>query len=201
MITIDVVRREEQKTSKWSGGVTTELAIWPRGADYASRDFGWRVSTARVELDESVFTALPGVSRWLMMLDGEIHLAHEGIRELDMRPFAPVAQFDGGWNTKSTGRCVDVNLMTKKGYTGGLGYVPTGVSSVTVFENCKSESWEAFYCLAPTLEFSVEYERRLLHKGDFMLLGVSGAHDPIDVAITCADNIVSAARVTVKRTI
>lgn len=200
MITIDVVRREEQKTSKWGGGVTTELAIWPRGADYASRGFEWRISTARVELEESVFTALPGVSRWLMMLDGEIHLTHEGIRELDMKPFAPTAQFDGAWKTKSKGRCVDFNLMTKEGYTGGLGYVPAGAASVKVFENCKSQSWEAFYCLVPSLELSVEDERRLLHRGDFMLLGVTGVHNPIDITITCADNIITAARATVKRT-
>ena len=42
-------------TTQWSGGATTQLAIAPKGAVYADRDFLWRLSSATVELDESDF--------------------------------------------------------------------------------------------------------------------------------------------------
>ena len=39
-------------TTQWSGGATTQLAIAPKGAVYADRDFLWRLSSATVELDD-----------------------------------------------------------------------------------------------------------------------------------------------------
>ena len=41
----------DYRSSRWSGGTTTELAIAPAGADYGARDFLWRVSSATVELE------------------------------------------------------------------------------------------------------------------------------------------------------
>ena len=32
-------------TTQWSGGATTQLAIAPKGAVYADRDFLWRLSS------------------------------------------------------------------------------------------------------------------------------------------------------------
>lgn len=197
MIAIRVIRSEEQKTSEWSGGVTTQLAIWPEGADYATRNFDWRISTARVELEESNFTALPGISRWLMLLEGRIHLAHDGIGELDMVPFENVARFDGGWKTKSVGKCVDFNLMMKDGFTGGLGYVPAGAESVTIFEECGRRMWEAFYCLVPKLELTVEDERIVLKRNDFLLLSADNAHKPTRIIILNTYNTIYATRATV----
>ena len=53
----------DYRTSCWSGGTTTEIFIWPEDADYAARRFAVRISSATVELEESDFTALPGVTR------------------------------------------------------------------------------------------------------------------------------------------
>ena len=52
---------KDYKVGQWSGGTTTELFIWPEGADYAKREFSVRVSSARVGLEESDFTPLVGV--------------------------------------------------------------------------------------------------------------------------------------------
>ena len=35
-VDINVVRKDELEHKRWSGGVTTQLAIWPEDADYAS---------------------------------------------------------------------------------------------------------------------------------------------------------------------
>lgn len=58
---IKVITKEQQKTSTWSGGTTTQLAIYPEDADYGKRNFTWRLSSATVEAEESVFTSLPGI--------------------------------------------------------------------------------------------------------------------------------------------
>jgi len=60
----------EQNTTLWSGGTTTQLCIYPYAATYTGRDFIFRISTATIESEESVFTKLPGYTRILMLLEG-----------------------------------------------------------------------------------------------------------------------------------
>lgn len=73
-------------TTQWSGGATTQLAIAPKGAVYADRDFLWRLSSATVELDESDFTPLPAYDRVISTLRGYMVLAHNGGERLTLRP-------------------------------------------------------------------------------------------------------------------
>ena len=49
-------RQEQFVVSQWTGGKTTQLAISPKEAVYADREFLWRLSSATVELEESDFT-------------------------------------------------------------------------------------------------------------------------------------------------
>lgn len=109
-----IIGSEELPVSRWSGGTTTQLAIWPPEAVYAERNFVWRVSSARVETEESEFTALPGIARCLMVLDGTLHLRHEGHYDVDLGRFAQ-DNFSGSWTTHSRGRVTDFNLMTASG--------------------------------------------------------------------------------------
>ena len=48
-----LLTQADQVTTTWSGGTTTQLAIAPEGAVYADRDFLWRLSSAKVELEHS----------------------------------------------------------------------------------------------------------------------------------------------------
>lgn len=106
------------RSTRWSGGTTTQLAIAPEGADYGRRDFLWRVSSAVVELEESDFTPLPDYRRLIATLEGEISLRHNGGESLRLRPFA-VHAFDGADATRCVGRCRDFNLMLRKGAAEG----------------------------------------------------------------------------------
>lgn len=105
-------------TTLWSGGKTTQLAIAPPDGDYAGRDFLWRVSSAVVETEESDFTPLPDYVRYIAVLRGGVTLRHNGGAPVVLLPFA-VHRFDGGDETRSAGRCVDFNLMLRKGKTEG----------------------------------------------------------------------------------
>ncbi|MBO4847781.1 MAG: HutD family protein [Clostridia bacterium] len=101
----------ENSTTRWSGGTTTELYIWPKGASYKERRFDFRISTAYCELEESVFTPLPGVKRFLTPLCPGFDLTVNGERiEL---PRGRVLEFSGGDEVVCRGSGRDLNLMLK----------------------------------------------------------------------------------------
>ncbi len=112
------IHLDDQRTLNWSGGTTTELAIAPEGASYAERNFDWRLSTAVVEDEESVFTALPDYHRLLALRKGTLWLRHDEDAWYKLRPGRAVA-FDGGSRTESRGRVTDFNLMLRKGRAKG----------------------------------------------------------------------------------
>lgn len=105
-------------TTAWSGGTTTQLAIFPETARYADRDFLWRISSATVDLETSDFTPLPDYDRHIATLEGEITLTHNGGAPLTLAP-GQVHSFSGGDETHCLGRCRDFNLMLRKGRAAG----------------------------------------------------------------------------------
>ncbi len=118
MLKITKILPEEMRTSAWSGGTTTEIAIFPAGAEYARRDFLFRISTAMVELDESDFTSLPDYDRIIASVEGTMELTHraeDGGETAAIEPRKTVHRFDGGVPTHCVGRARDLNLMLRKG--------------------------------------------------------------------------------------
>ena len=109
---------QDYVVSHWSGGKTIQVAIAPKGAVYADRDFLWRVSSATADLDESDYTPLPDYQRWLSVFDQPIRLQHDGGEIITLAPYG-IHCFDGGAATHSWGRCVDFNLMLRKGKAEG----------------------------------------------------------------------------------
>lgn len=108
----------EQKTSTWSGGTTTELAIFPKNALYLERNFDFRISTATVDVEKSDFTSLVGFSRFLMILDGEMELIHETFEDSnEVNQYTKKLKqfdfdfFDGSWKTESIGKVRDFNVI------------------------------------------------------------------------------------------
>ncbi|HIR18308.1 MAG TPA: HutD family protein [Candidatus Caccocola faecigallinarum] len=178
---VEVKRKDELSHNRWSGGVTTQLAIWPEGADYGARRFDWRISTAIVEDEKSVFTALPGIHRLLMILDGEIEVTHNGERMLAMKPLADVDEFEGGWETVSVGRCVDFNLMTVDGYRGAMSACAAGGGCAEIAPEGASEYWRGIYSLTDGLTVKCaaggEEGEYKLDKGDFLLFSYSPAKE------------------------
>ena len=108
---ITIIPPSEFRTSRWSGGSTTELFIWPEGASYAERRFRARISSAAVELEESVFTPLPGVKRFLTPLCRGFSLTVNG-RAAEL-PHGSVLEFSGSDKVVCRGSGRDLNLMLK----------------------------------------------------------------------------------------
>lgn len=117
--TLQILNPKCFQTQRWSGGTTTELFIYPEKSSYAQRNFDFRLSMATVEVEESDFTPLPDVFRKTLILEGEIALTHNNEAPHTFSKF-DVASYEGGWNTKSVGKCTDFNLMTRDLVRGSL---------------------------------------------------------------------------------
>ena len=113
-----LLTQDQYLTTLWSGGTTTQMAIAPEGAVYADRDFLWRFSSARVELEHSDFTALPDYNRLISVLDGDLDMMVNGGERFKLAPLS-VCSFDGGVPVESWGQCTDYNLMLRKGAAQG----------------------------------------------------------------------------------
>ena len=115
-----VIKKEQQKESNWSGGKTYELAIFPEDAKYLDRDFIWRLSTANSDREESSFTKLPDYDRILMVLEGDVVLAHGDVRSAHLQALEQDS-FDGAVKTKCFGKLLrDYNLIYAKGGRGRM---------------------------------------------------------------------------------
>jgi len=79
----------------------------------------WRISSARVESEESEFTSLPGIWRLIIVLEGDITLEYEHHHSVRLRPFQQDA-FAGDWMTRSRGMVRDFNIMLSGACTGQM---------------------------------------------------------------------------------
>ncbi len=116
---LQVLREKDYSVSSWEGGKTTEIYMEPREGSYQDRNFLFRISSATVELDKSIFTDLPDYDRILMTFHGDIELSHNGGEFEHFQECTPYS-FDGADRTESRGRVTDFNLMLRKGRCRGL---------------------------------------------------------------------------------
>lgn len=110
----EVIKKEQYKVSNWSGGTTTEIYLAPQDGSYAERRFDFRISSATVDSEESDFTPLANVKRYLTILEGEMDLTFRETenRKVNLKPYE-VVEFSGDVPTHSVGRAKDFNLMLK----------------------------------------------------------------------------------------
>jgi len=115
-----IYTEENQQVSNWSGGETRELAVFPEDATYLDRDFIWRLSTASSDREESSFSRMEGFERILMVLEGDVVLAHGQERSVNLKALDQ-DRFDGGLKTRCFGRFEkDYNLIMARGCEGSL---------------------------------------------------------------------------------
>lgn len=111
---METLKFSTAKTTQWSGGETHELLIHPRNGNFKDGNYDLRISIATVNLESTVFTSLPGVSRTLTVLEGNLILNHEGKHSVQLSQYEQDS-FQGDWITRSEGKVKDFNVMTKKG--------------------------------------------------------------------------------------
>ncbi|MDO4545089.1 MAG: HutD family protein [Bacillota bacterium] len=167
-----IYKEENFKVNKWSGGSTTELAIYPKQAQYLERDFVWRLSSATVDEEESAFTRLPDYDRVLMVLDGEAVLAHGEERSVSLKAMEQDS-FDGAIKTKCFGKIRDYNLMVQKGCSGTLTAITAGAEAKPVdvaLQEGFSHASYGIYCTAGYIIASVNGETTMIKEGQQLVL-------------------------------
>ena len=153
------------RSSTWSGGTTTELYLHPEHGSYAARDFLFRISSATVDLEESDFTPLQGVERYITPLEGGFTLTHPGKAPVVLGPLAAPYRFSGEEPTHCVGTATDFNLMLK-GVSGEMG-LATGCTLIRPGLN-------AFY--APeSRSFTVAQQVYALEAGQMLVIFADGA--------------------------
>ncbi|WP_461614514.1 HutD family protein [Clostridium sp. Marseille-QA1073] len=187
---IELIHNEDYKTSNWSGGTTTELAIHPITSDYKSLNFKWRLSSAKVELEESTFTYLPNTSRFILSLDNPLKLQHENNKIINLKPFE-VHNFSGEWETKSFGKVRDFNLMLRensKGYVNSILLSNNNTYSVPKNNLIPKEEdeilLESFYAADGDCNIIInDAENIKLAKNDLLLVTIKDFYDSLKITI------------------
>lgn len=116
---VTLLKKENYRPTFWSGGMAKELTTYPINSDYASRNFLWRLGVAKIDIDKSEFSSLPGVSRNLMVTEGSITLMHKDKYTKELTEFNQDT-FIGDWHTTTNGKASVFNLMTRENYSGTL---------------------------------------------------------------------------------
>lgn len=171
---------ENFNTGKWSGGETTEFAIYPEKAKYIDRDFVWRLSSASVEVEESTFTKLPDFDRILMVLEGEAVLAHGDERTVKLTALEQDS-FGGDAKTKCFGKIKDYNLIMKKGCSGSMKVYEVQNAAQTVEAGDKGEHTHAsygVYCIEGYAVVSAGGDTNMIQAGKQLVLDVEDGEIP-----------------------
>ena len=178
---IEHIKASELNTTKWSGGTTTQLAIYPKEAEYKKLNFLFRISTASVEAEESNFTKLPNVSRKLMILDGKIKIKHENHHSKIIKKFEQ-DKFSGNWETKSYGKATDFNLMTIGNSAGEIEAIAFNhFKSISL----KSEfNYYGFYIFKGEAKLSIQDHIINANKGDVISIYSENEIGEIDLQAT-----------------
>jgi environmental stress-induced protein Ves len=166
---ITILTPQHFQTTQWSGGSTTQLYIFPPTATYTERNFELRLSTAKVEAEESTFTSLPGIDRKLMILEGAITITHQDKYTKHLTPFQ-VDEFSGDWKTTAIGTCTDFNVMTKGKQQSELYHIAMGSSSSYTLKP-KAECKKLFlYANSGIVQLQLINENYTLKTGNLMVI-------------------------------
>ncbi|RKR08290.1 environmental stress-induced protein Ves [Flavobacterium sp. 90] len=109
---INLFPKKDCKASIWSGGLTYEYMIYPKTANYADRDFVFRISSATIEEVPSKFTKFKGFYRYLVMLDNSLHI--EINKEKKIYEKYEIMEFNSDDEVTSYTKGIDFNWMVSE---------------------------------------------------------------------------------------
>lgn len=167
-----IYKEDDFSVSSWTGGKTRQLAIFPENSNYLERNFLWRLSSATCEMEESNFSKLPDYDRVLVVLEGKVVLAHDGVRVARLNPLEQ-DRFDGGYKTKSFGKITDYNLMVAKGNQGFVDVITLSEESTTPELEKYPEYGlhsQCYYCVDGFATISAGGETLMLSQGQQLVV-------------------------------
>jgi uncharacterized protein len=163
------ISKADQKSEGWSGGTTTQLAIYPQDSSYNQRNFLFRISTATLDSEQSEFTHLPEISREIMILEGILKIEHKDRYSKILKKFE-TDSFQGDWGTKGYGKVRDFNLMTTRNFSGSLTGIVLGDDEFLEIVKTVKGFFYGIYCIRGRLSIKENDEACELSEGDFVLI-------------------------------
>ncbi|WP_054251738.1 HutD family protein [Neofamilia massiliensis] len=121
-----IIKAEDFITTKWSGGETSQLYIYPENADFSKKDFLFRISSATFTGCESTFSDFSNYYRYILPLEGSLSVDHKNLYKRSLSILEPEF-FDGGWKTYSENSldCRDYNFIFSKKARGDFKVIKT----------------------------------------------------------------------------
>ena len=179
------ISEKEKVVSIWSGGITSQLYIAPENTVFAERNFDFRISSAVIEVEESDFTPMPGFSRILMVLDGELEISHEGHYSKFLKQFE-VDEFSGDWKTSSKGMVVDFNLIMGEGISGRMKYISFKKEENILKINSRRGKLQfartiGYYLISGKIQINLNQLEYILEKGEMILIERLGEIDKMEI--------------------
>lgn len=168
-MSIQLLKKAQLQASRWAGGTTTQLAIFPCGSEYSEFNFTFRISFATVEVEESTFTFMPGVMRHLLILDGSLFIDHTGKYSKQLSKFDQDV-FNGEWPTTAKGRVTDFNLMTKGKASGKIHAEILGEGEKLEIPLGNELNYAGIFSWKGNLEINEGGETFILEERDFALV-------------------------------
>lgn len=188
---IKIIKKEEQHIAEWSGGTTTQLYIFPEDSSYKDKTFDFRLSSANVDVEESTFTKLEGVSRDIMILEGELELTHKERYTKTLKQF-DTDQFEGHWDTTSKGKVTDFNLMTTNNSNGYLYHIHLNKGEYNNIISDDQYNNIAIYSHKGDSKINILNKEYVLNENDFAIINVSNTCPDISIeAENSCDLIIS----------
>lgn len=189
---VTLTKRSQLNTAQWAGGTTTQLVIYPGTAEYKAFNFDFRISYATVEVEESTFTFMPGVTRHLMILKGSLEIDHTDRYKKQLNRF-DTDTFDGEWPTTAKGKVMDFNLMTRGNWKGELDAVlmEAGSERSLLLNN---SNYAGLYLLTGKAKVSFNGDNTFLEEGDFVMIDRKGGGNVLVTSETNTEMVVAKVR-------
>ena len=105
MFNYQVISPADFLVHKWSGGVTSEIFLYPEGSDYQKKTFQVRISSAVITQEGTPYSDFSGYCRLICPIKGQMRIVHENHYEAVLKTFE-MDRFQGSWLTKSFGLCM-----------------------------------------------------------------------------------------------
>lgn len=162
-----IISSSSHTTTKWSGGTTTQLYIYPPKSSVEPRDFDFRISTAKVEAESSLFTKFLGYHRTLLILEGGIKLNHQSQHQKVLNKFDQ-DYFKGDWETSAKGQCVDFNVIAKPSIT-NITQALTILKREHISESILAD-WVVVYVFKGAITAQLNNEEVTISKGELLVI-------------------------------
>ena len=157
-----VKRAQHQKITRWAGGRTRQLAIYPQDAQGDKAfDFVFEITSSTTDIKESEYTIYESYNRTLMIISGESILTLEDGDTYSLSPYEQCT-FDGALKVLSRGRTVDYEMTLRKGRSGRVEFLGR-VSDLSIKAG---PGYLGLYCLQGSLRIYSKGGERLLYEGD-----------------------------------